>query len=262
MRTGQRYNFSPNRHADGLRIKAGDSNYAWVTRHTWQSWRERYKKNASRLDARISAIVEQKRPAQGEKGQYGYVRQPEEKPKRTRKKRKADQVDESYMHALEGLVGLPGIPPMPPNSQMPPHMGMHPGVPVHNGFPVMEPPPGIAGPGPSQQGPPIPGPYPPMIPMPSPSQPPHPPPMQDIAGTTERRKNPTREEDEEPEWAVKIGNAPPPQWAHPIPDGDSPNKRPRFRFVFTTNPEIDSRSLALYYQRTFRNRGRSSTRPS
>lgn len=213
--------------------KAGDSNYAWVTRHTWQSWRERYKKNAARLDTRISDIVEQKRPAQGEKGQYGYVRQPEEKPKRTRKKRKVDQVDESYVHALEGLVGLPGMPPMPPNGQMP-HMTMHPGVP--NGFPVMEPPPGV--PGPSQQGAPLPGPYPPMMQMPSTSQAPHQPPMPEGAGPSERRKSPTREEDEEPEWAVKIGNAPPPQWAQPGPIPDSPNKRQRFRYVFVTRVGI------------------------
>ncbi|KAL1952063.1 hypothetical protein VTO73DRAFT_1212 [Trametes versicolor] len=65
---------------------ATDPEYSWVTRHTWQSWRERYKKNATRLDAKIAEIVEQKKPAHGEKGQYGYVRKPEEKPKRTRKK--------------------------------------------------------------------------------------------------------------------------------------------------------------------------------
>ncbi|KAI0963431.1 hypothetical protein AcW1_000512 [Taiwanofungus camphoratus] len=65
---------------------ASDPEYAWVTRHTWQSWRERYKKNSMRLDSKISEIVEQKKPAHGEKGQYGYVRKPEEKPKRVRKK--------------------------------------------------------------------------------------------------------------------------------------------------------------------------------
>ncbi|KAH7921799.1 hypothetical protein BV22DRAFT_1038227 [Leucogyrophana mollusca] len=66
---------------------AVDPEYAWVTRHTWQSWRERYKKNSTRLDAMIAAIVDQKKPAHGEKGQYGYVRRAEEKPKRVRKKR-------------------------------------------------------------------------------------------------------------------------------------------------------------------------------
>ncbi|KAF8441484.1 hypothetical protein L210DRAFT_3537300 [Boletus edulis BED1] len=74
-----------------------DSEYAWVTRHTWQSWRERYKKNSGRLDNMITAIVEQKKPAHGEKGQYGYVRQAEEKTRRSRKKR-AKPADES-LHA-------------------------------------------------------------------------------------------------------------------------------------------------------------------
>ncbi|KAI9572819.1 hypothetical protein HD554DRAFT_2202662 [Boletus coccyginus] len=64
-----------------------DPEYAWVTRHTWQSWRERYKKNSVRLDNMITAIVDQKKPAHGEKGQYCYVRQAEEKTRRTRKKR-------------------------------------------------------------------------------------------------------------------------------------------------------------------------------
>lgn len=58
-----------------------------MTRHTWQSWRERYKKHAHRLDEKIGQIVADKRIAQGEQGQIGYVRQPEEKPKRARKKR-------------------------------------------------------------------------------------------------------------------------------------------------------------------------------
>ncbi|KAF7791953.1 hypothetical protein EIP86_002979 [Pleurotus ostreatoroseus] len=54
---------------------------------TYYSWRERYKKNAARLDVRITEIVARVRPVLGEKGQYGYVRKPEEKPKRTKKKR-------------------------------------------------------------------------------------------------------------------------------------------------------------------------------
>ena len=51
-----------------------DPQFAWVTRHTWQSWRERYKKHAHRLDRVIESIVEHKKPLLGEKGQYGYVR--------------------------------------------------------------------------------------------------------------------------------------------------------------------------------------------
>ncbi|KAF7306750.1 Myb-DNA-bind-2 domain-containing protein [Mycena indigotica] len=63
-----------------------DPEYAWVQRHTWQSWRERYKKNSERLDKLIATIVAQTNPAHGEKGQYGYVRQPEEKPKKSRRR--------------------------------------------------------------------------------------------------------------------------------------------------------------------------------
>lgn len=86
-------------------LQAPDPEYAWVSRHTWQSWRERYKKNAARLDAMIAAIVEQKKPAQGEKGQYGYVRKAEEKPKKSRKKRARNvepaNTDEEYVAALD-----------------------------------------------------------------------------------------------------------------------------------------------------------------
>jgi hypothetical protein len=34
-----------------------EDGYEWVTRHTWQSWRERYKNNAERLDRRIAEHV-------------------------------------------------------------------------------------------------------------------------------------------------------------------------------------------------------------
>ncbi|EJD04188.1 uncharacterized protein FOMMEDRAFT_82819, partial [Fomitiporia mediterranea MF3/22] len=37
--------------------RAGQPGYEWVARHTWQSWRERYKKNSERLDRHIAAIV-------------------------------------------------------------------------------------------------------------------------------------------------------------------------------------------------------------
>ncbi|KAH0838438.1 hypothetical protein J3R83DRAFT_6749 [Lanmaoa asiatica] len=85
---------------------AVDPEYAWVTRHTWQSWRERYKKNSVRLDNMITAIVDQKKPAHGEKGQYGYVRQAEEKTRRMRKKR-TKPVDESLQadHAERQTAG-------------------------------------------------------------------------------------------------------------------------------------------------------------
>ncbi|KAL4064968.1 hypothetical protein V8B97DRAFT_1195606 [Scleroderma yunnanense] len=82
---------------------AVDPEYVWVTRHTWQSWRERYKKNSVRLDNVIAVIVEQKKPAHGEKGQYGYVRKAEERPKRARRKR--DKPVEESLRTGEKVVG-------------------------------------------------------------------------------------------------------------------------------------------------------------
>jgi len=59
-------------------------------------------------------MVDEKKPLQGEKGQYGYVRQAEEKPKRSRKKRTKNveppPADVDQYAAVEGLVGLPAIP--------------------------------------------------------------------------------------------------------------------------------------------------------
>ncbi|KAG0709028.1 hypothetical protein DFH29DRAFT_890225 [Suillus ampliporus] len=80
-----------------------DPEYAWVSRHTWQSWRERYKKNAVRLDTIIAQIVDQKKPVPGEQGQYGYVRQDEEKPKRPRRKRAKPA--EQNLHNQEMIIG-------------------------------------------------------------------------------------------------------------------------------------------------------------
>ncbi|KAJ8597032.1 hypothetical protein M405DRAFT_928493 [Rhizopogon salebrosus TDB-379] len=79
-----------------------DPEYAWVSRHTWQSWRERYKKNAVRLDGMISQIVVQKKPIHGEPGQYGYVRRDDETPKRPRKTRKPA---EQHLHQQEMIIG-------------------------------------------------------------------------------------------------------------------------------------------------------------
>jgi len=65
--------------------KVNESGYSWVNRHTWQSWRERYKKNSARLDVTIANIVSQRPVVPGEKGQYGYVRLVEERGKKPRK---------------------------------------------------------------------------------------------------------------------------------------------------------------------------------
>ncbi|KAG5644746.1 hypothetical protein DXG03_007875 [Asterophora parasitica] len=115
--------------------QTNDPEYVWVSRHTWQSWRERYKKNAARLDAMIASIVDRKKPAPGEKGQYGYVRQAEAKPKRTRKKRtkamdaqaEMDDLTEAGMQMSvmpgmgmhQDLQGIPGMPMFPPPSATP-----------------------------------------------------------------------------------------------------------------------------------------------
>ncbi|KAI6132700.1 hypothetical protein EV401DRAFT_214576 [Pisolithus croceorrhizus] len=95
-------------------MKAVDPEYAWVTRHTWQSWRERYKKNSVRLDNLIAAIVDQKKPAHGEKGQYGYVRKAEERTRRTRKRR-GKSTEEAFQ--TEKIIGdinrnVPSTPPI------------------------------------------------------------------------------------------------------------------------------------------------------
>src|SRR6266498_3234222 len=97
------------------RFQSGEPEYSWVSRHTWQSWRERYKKNAERLDKVIATIVEQKRPQPGEKGQYGYVRQAEEKQKRSNKKQKGKREDdyptpEQYINNMI-RIPVPGPPP-------------------------------------------------------------------------------------------------------------------------------------------------------
>lgn len=38
--------------------------YNWTKRHTWQSWRERYKKNARRLDPMIVQFVKREKPTE------------------------------------------------------------------------------------------------------------------------------------------------------------------------------------------------------
>lgn len=148
-------------------LKGNDTDYSWVNRHTWQSWRERYKKNAERLDKRITHIVDERKPLVGEKGQYAFVRQAEEKPKRTRKK------------AAAAAAAVPDEGEMPLEGEfIPPAM-----------------------------------PYP--MPAPDPSS---------------SHNLPEREEDETSEWAVRIGNDPPPAWAKrkaEEEEGEPPAKRPR-----------------------------------
>lgn len=170
--------------------------YSWVARHTWQSWRERYKKNAIRLDRIISRIVDEKKPIQGEKGQYGYVRQPEEKPKRIRKK-KANCVDElltpGEYRSDSPTATTPGNLSADASNTL---AGLH-------TMPVRD------------SGSPLPKAH-----------------LAHQANAAEEEETSTEDEDSS-EWAVRIGNAPPPAWATAAKrkasdDGNSDaEKRPR-----------------------------------
>lgn len=193
-------------------FQAGEPEFAWVSRHTWQSWRERYKKNAERLDKMIAAIVEQKRPQPGEKGQYGYVRQAEETQK-LRRKRKIHTVEEvpqtdqpvhtaivagpSHQHAPMVLPKA-NTPTLDPSVTTP-----HESTRMGNPFSLVSAPSSTA------------------IPMEDPI-----------------KKSPTEEELEgdETEWAVRIGNAPPPAWSKTSSqDEGNPairKKRARKKLVF------------------------------
>ena len=75
-----------------------------MQRHTWQSWRERYKKNADRLDIIISNIVSERQVTKGGRGQYGWVRKSEDKPKRKPRPRKAN-VSAAKDEAVEAESG-------------------------------------------------------------------------------------------------------------------------------------------------------------
>ncbi|KIY72777.1 hypothetical protein CYLTODRAFT_6905 [Cylindrobasidium torrendii FP15055 ss-10] len=99
-------------------IDLGDEDgYNWVRRHTWQSWRERYKKNAERLDVTIAAIVAELKLEPGEKGQYGYVR--EKHPKKRKPGVKDEQDEMALREELEALaaqrpLSVPANIPFPP----------------------------------------------------------------------------------------------------------------------------------------------------
>jgi hypothetical protein len=203
-------------------MQASDPEYAWVTRHTWQSWRERYKKNSQRLDTLIQAIVEQKKPTLGEKGQYGYVRKPEEKPKRSRKRKEEGPSagpanDEDYSG---------------PEHQLAMAMQMHLAAQEGHGF-LTAPPPSVHL---YQQA------HPHLVH----NLPPH---VNQIQAAAERpeglrvsqdnvvavRKSPAEEEmeDEEVEWAIKVGDDPPPAWGKrkAVEDPIENGKRPRVKYV-------------------------------
>ena len=141
------------------------------------------------MDILIAQIVEQKKPLHGEKGQYGYVRMAEERPKRQRKKRSARDVEagmEDEYPMVEGLIDNP-LAVMPP---LPGTVAMH----AHEHLQIVT--------GPHQ---------PPnefyqraLIPGPSDGRPPM---------LLERTEEELDDGEDEPDWAVRIGTAPPPLWA-------------------------------------------------
>ncbi|KAF8973716.1 hypothetical protein BDZ97DRAFT_388268 [Flammula alnicola] len=211
---------------------SGDPEYAWVTRHTWQSWRERYKKNSARLDVIIAGVVDQKKPSPGEKGQYGYVRQAEEKPKRTRKK-KVKAIDqppqpEEFANDVNGIVALPAgpnhIPPMDPSGMDAPHHFQHAMASLH----------GLADVGNAYSA---------ILPAPS-SVP---------LDRSTIRKSPAEEEmddtEEGTEWAVRVGNASPPAWGkRKATDEGNPDKdkRPRLQQeLLTDGPALHTTNSSL-----------------
>ncbi|KAJ3567364.1 hypothetical protein NP233_g6408 [Leucocoprinus birnbaumii] len=190
-----------------------EPDYAWVKRHTWQSWRERYKKNALRLDGKIATIVAEKRIGQGEQGQIGYVRQPEERPKRGRKKRaKAEDKtinDNEEPPSQDGEGDFAQLPTLP-LSDVPP-------LESNAGLPAPQP-------TPFQNIQPM-----PTFPLPPShttlSLPPEGGPALASGGPAEEEM----EDNEESQWVIRMGNEPPPAWAKRKADdelGDiSSNKR-------------------------------------
>ena len=189
-------------------IQSGDPEYAWVSRHTWQSWRERYKKNAERLDTIIASIVEQKKPAQGEKGQYGYVRQAEEKPKRIRKKRvkATESMNPDEFSTNPSVMAI--MPSEPSNMQTNPTVLRAPEH--HYNMASLQ---DIAS-----------GDYSAILPVPSTV--PH---DRSTVGKTPDKEE-MEEAEEGSEWAVRIGNAPPPAWSKRKASNEEGNVSKRARF--------------------------------
>ncbi|KAI0824274.1 hypothetical protein BC628DRAFT_1339733 [Trametes gibbosa] len=211
---------------------SSEPEYAWVTRHTWQSWRERYKKNATRLDTRIQEIVEQKKPAHGEKGQYGYVRKPEEKPKRTRRKARNSTANGSPDVNMNGEVivngninvVVDGTAPIPGSSDV--HSMATYSMPMPVPLPPMDTVMGpVGGPGDSFNSVVYQPPAPVFQHMSVPT--PGPPMTAEIARQNAREEE---MEDDEDDWQIREGNAPTPNWAkRKLDESEEPNKRQRIR---------------------------------
>ena len=133
----------------------------------------------------IARIVEQTKPMLGEKGQYGYVRQAEEKPRRSKRKKRSPE-------PLQDVDDLVSVPPTPGPSGHQHMQQVDPSqVNPYNPYAISLTDAGNT--------------YPAVMPEPSAA------PLDQSAVKT----SPDEEEmDEEgTEWAVRIGNAAPPAWA-------------------------------------------------
>lgn len=167
------------------------------------------------MDEKISQIVAEKRPVQGEQGQYGYVRQPEEKPKRARKRRaKNDHAtvnddDDPTNQTAEGLAQLSALPVSEVPSIEQPNIGL----PDPSQLPAFQPMPMLHG------FPPIP---PPHVSLSLP-------PDARLAPSSGGPDEEEMDDNEESQWIVRVGNEPPPTWAKRKADDNpeqvNPNKR-------------------------------------
>jgi hypothetical protein len=181
------------------------------------------------LDALIQAIVEQKKPTLGEKGQYGYVRKPEEKPKRSRK-RKDDGSGAGPVNDDDFLQGGPSSHQlaMAMHISLAAQEGHH-----HPGMPIPPVPVDLYQPG-----------HPHLHNLPPHVNQVQPPADASVALSVSQdnvvavRKSPAKEEmeDEEGEWNVKVGNDPPPLWGKrkACEDQNENGKRARVMFVAAT----------------------------
>ena len=101
-------------------VQVNEPGYSWVSRHTWQSWRERYKKNSARLDVAVANIVTRRPVLPGEKGQYGYVRFTEEKGKRIKRSPKQEGPVPLDLHSVSGSTSaMRNSAPAPNNATYP-----------------------------------------------------------------------------------------------------------------------------------------------
>jgi hypothetical protein len=184
--------------------------------------------------------VHEKQPVLGEKGQYGYVRQPEERPKRNRRKvrtesspseldadpssmdpvltlgtERHDSLSEEMRMLQEGVYIPPGQIPMP----------SMPGIPMGMPMPGMMPPPHST----MQMAM-----HPAMQAMPLPL------PNQSSIEVAQQSQASLREEvedtDDVSQWPVRIGDDPPPNWAkrktpEEVEEEEDARKRARIAYV-------------------------------